>query len=252
MLNNTLRNHIVIGIDDTDNLNSIGTGHLVRDLGVFLLENNIFETRIITRHQLFVHKDIPFTSHNSSASLTGQLLGNIDDLSHFCEKFLTENAALGSDVGLCIINGSIEFKNELVDWGVRAKSIILTEKDAYMLAQNAGIYLKGLTGRKTGVIGALAAVGLALSGNDGRVLWMKNLRETKGIFKVQDIREIIGIDVFMTENKFILNDNDEVELDNWNRPVIINNQTVLYVEPNNLRPHEYKTAPKHFIKSVSE
>jgi len=251
-MKNEASRYVIIGVDDTDNLNSVGTGHLVRKLGFFLHQNNVFFTKIIVRHQLFVHKDIPFTSHNSSASLSGYLLNDMEELIINCEKFLIENAALGSDVGLCITYSDTDNKQELIKWGMDAKTIILNEDNCYALANKSNAYLKGLTGKKTGIIGAMAAVGLALSGDDGRVLWMKNLRETKGIFKIKDIREIIGIDVFTTESEIPVNDNALIELGEWNRPIVKKHQTVLYVKQNNLKPNEYKTSDKHFIKSLSE
>ena len=58
-----------IGIDDTDNLESRGTGHRARQLGTGLQNAGIARLISITRHQLLVHKDIPYTSHNSSACL---------------------------------------------------------------------------------------------------------------------------------------------------------------------------------------
>ncbi|MDD3877663.1 MAG: hypothetical protein PHT69_13665 [Bacteroidales bacterium] len=244
--------NLIIGIDDTDNLDSKGTGHLARDLGTYLHQLNIFETRIIIRHQLFVHVDIPYTSHNSSASLSGILKKDFNDLATACETFLTEKAAEGSDVGLCLYTEEANHSDKLIQWGIHAKNIILTEENAYKLATESGIYLKGLTGRKTGVIGALAAVGLALEGNDGRVLWMKALRETTGMFSVNEIKNIIGIDVIMTEDATVLDDKTIIELGDWNRPVIRNHKSILYVEPKNINNYEYKTASKHFIKSISE
>ena len=51
--------HYYIGIDDTDNLESRGTGHRARQLGTMLEEAGIARLICITRHQLLVHKDIP-------------------------------------------------------------------------------------------------------------------------------------------------------------------------------------------------
>jgi len=243
---------VIIGIDDTDNLESMGTGHLVRDLSCYLNENRIFSTKIIIRHQLYVHKDIPYTSHNSSASLSGTLLTDFEKLVLACEEFLISNSATGSDVGLCILTEDCEFDNTIIEWGLNAKRIILMEADAYQLADVSNIYLKGLTGRKTGIIGALAAVGLALWGNDGRVLWMNNLREVNGVHSVSEIKDKIGIEVFKTIDNKLLDDSDSVLLGDWSRPVLRDSKSVLYVEQIENKPNEYKTATKHFIKSISE
>jgi hypothetical protein len=71
---------IFIGIDDTDNLETRGTGYQARTLGQSLSEAGLFEMRTVTRHQLLVDRRIPFTSHNSSACLAGICKGSLDDL----------------------------------------------------------------------------------------------------------------------------------------------------------------------------
>ena len=58
-----------IGIDDTDNLESRGTGFRARQLAQDLQAAGIARLRGITRHQLCVSPEIPYTSHNSSACL---------------------------------------------------------------------------------------------------------------------------------------------------------------------------------------
>jgi len=244
---------IIIGIDDTDNPESRGTGHLVRNLCLYLSENGIFKTDIIVRHQLYVHPSIPYTSHNSSASVSGTLLTDYSALTEACATYLLENAAMGSDAGLCIISDvSYVQKDTLISWGLSAKKEVLTEEQAYNLAKACGIFLEGVTGRKTGVIGALAATGLLLSGNDGRVLWMNELRETEGMLSVADIKKRIGIDLIMTSDNQTLSENDLVYMSNWNRPIMRNHKTILFVEQNNNNNNEYQTASKHFIKSLSE
>jgi hypothetical protein len=58
---------IYIGLDDTDNKTSRGTGRLARAIAESLAER--YAVRGITRHQLLVDPRVPYTSHNSSATL---------------------------------------------------------------------------------------------------------------------------------------------------------------------------------------
>lgn len=93
----------LIGIDDTDNLDSHGTGHLARDLTNTLNALDIAEVEGITRHQLLVDPRIRYTSHNSSACLTinaqpERLAALIDA----CRNYLLTHSAPGSDAGLCV------------------------------------------------------------------------------------------------------------------------------------------------------
>jgi len=56
---------IYLAMDDTDNAESRGTGRLARAVAVELSRK--YRVAGVTRHQLFVHESIPFTSHNSCA-----------------------------------------------------------------------------------------------------------------------------------------------------------------------------------------
>ena len=59
----------LIGIDDTDNSNSRGTGNLARELGSLLQRVPGVRLLEITRHQLLISPLIPYTSHNGCICL---------------------------------------------------------------------------------------------------------------------------------------------------------------------------------------
>lgn len=52
----------LISFDDTDMIGSIGTGHVLQGF----LDEMKLDYDFISRHQLYVHEEIPYTSHNSS------------------------------------------------------------------------------------------------------------------------------------------------------------------------------------------
>ena len=118
----------MIGIDDTDNITSRGTGFLARKLACEIENLMLGKAYGITRHQLFFDPRIPYTSQNSSACLD---IGSedINCLTGFVRSFLLKEAAEGSDVGLAIT----EFKGDLYNienWGQRAKMEVLTQSEA--------------------------------------------------------------------------------------------------------------------------
>jgi hypothetical protein len=244
---------IILGIDDTDNLESRGTGYMARQLAVHLHQCGLMEPHIIIRHQLLVSPEIPYTSHNSSASVKGRLTGDIEKLKEELAGFVLTHSAAGSDAAVCLVN-SEEFKNtsSLIFWGRAAKSQVLTHKAAEQLAEKEGIFLKGLTGEKTGIIGSLAAVGLNLWGNDGRILWMEGLRETTGIFEAESYRIKMGIDCIKTITHHSIQKCEKIYISDWTRPVMLNNNVTLFVEPVKSNQYEYQSAPKQFIKDISE
>ena len=245
---------LLIGIDDTDNQESRGTGYNSRQLAAAIEAENLGRVRGITRHQLFVHPDIPYTSQNSSACLE-VICNNYNEIKDFCRNFMIHIGATGSDVGLCIVEKD-RVSEEIIKWGVDAKSIVLKMDDAIEKAHKNEIYLEGLTGTKDGIIGALAAVGLRAGGNDGRFIWLnskKNLRDIEqGIHTVEDLIGQAGIDAVQAIEKDVVNAKEKVYLNNWARPVLRDNSSVLLIEKTiNNNNYDWKCAAKEFVKSVS-
>jgi tRNA(Ile2) C34 agmatinyltransferase TiaS len=245
---------LLIGIDDTDNKESRGTGYNSRQLAAAIEAENLGHVLGITRHQLFVHPDIPYTSQNSSACLE-VTTDKYNEVINFCRKFMLDIGADGSDVGLCIVERN-KVSEEIIKWGIDAKSIVLKMKDAIENAKRNEIYLEGLTGTKDGIIGALAAVGLRTGGNDGRFIWLnskKNLRDIEyGIYDVEELVNKAGINIVQPIGKEVVNLKDKVYLNEWARPVLRNNSSVLLVEKiKNNNSYEWKCATKEFVKGVS-
>ncbi len=170
----------LLGIDDTDNLESRGTGHRVRQMADFLGQGGLARPLGITRHQLLVSPEIPYTSHNSSACLVVEsTLPSTDALWEAACDFLLRESAPGSDAGLCLAAwGAVGVS--VLAFGTRAKQVVLTQAEAAETARNQDLRLIGLTGTHGGIIGALAGVGLHVGGNDGRYLWLPGLRELQG------------------------------------------------------------------------
>jgi hypothetical protein len=244
--------HYYIGIDDTDNLESRGTGYRARQLGTMLEVAGIARLICITRHQLLVHKDIPYTSHNSSACLLMECdPAKEAELIPFCRDFLLRESASGSDAGLCIA-AATAINHGIENWGKNAKKIVLNKTLAHELASMNNIFLEGLTGEKIGVIGSLAAVGLRHAGNDGRVLWLPLLRETEGIFTSADLKNRITVDRITTKEGAEIHNDDTIKADNWIRPVMRDNKITLIVEKSDDHgQYKWQHVPKEYIKSIS-
>ena len=166
-----------ICIDDTDNDRSPGSGQLAEELSNKIQSQGLgSRCSNITRHQLYVNEAIPYTSHNSAMCFSALIGENTyPDLVALSQEFIARQSAEGSDPGLCILPGNGRINRELlIDFGQRAKCSVLTKKEAYQTAIRAGVHLSEHGGSGDGVIGALAGLGLRLTGNDGRFRgWLK-------------------------------------------------------------------------------
>ena len=225
------RKEYLVGIDDTDNVDSKGTGFHARQIGRLLSDEGVAEPLDITRHQLLFDPRIPYTSHNSSLCLRVLVDGKrVDDLVRACRAYLLENSAPGSDAGLCVV-ARHEIGSEVEDFGRRAKEEILTLDMARSLAARASILLEGLTGDHGGMIGSLAGVGLRRGGRDGRIVWRPGIREATGIMTAGDLVTKTGIDVIRRiDGKGEIAMADRIDVRPWPRAVMIEDQAVLFVQ----------------------
>jgi len=164
--------NILVCLDDTDNLESRGTGELASLLAEQVEGQGWGISSFITRHQLLVHPDIPYTSHNSAMCFRVALNDGcpLDRLINHASRFLERESAPGSDPGLCVANAaSLTDLQPVLAFGRSAKREVLSKSAAFALARQTGIHLSEHGGNGQGVIGALAGVGLRLWGNDGRL-----------------------------------------------------------------------------------
>jgi tRNA(Ile2) C34 agmatinyltransferase TiaS len=185
---------LFIGLDDTDNLESRGTGHLARQIAAALAAD--YAVLGVTRHQLLVDPRVPCTKNNSCATITlnertnGQGNGDgyrdpkaaaetgVDTLLERVTTLMLADFQPGSDPGLCV---AWAIPPAVTDFGWRAQRQLVSQAEARALAAEHGLALRGLGGTEDGVIGALAAVGLAACGEDGRYVLVGRSRELSGL-----------------------------------------------------------------------
>lgn len=224
---------VLICIDDTDNKQSRGTGDLALKFATAIIENRWGTTTPITRHQLFVHEDIPYTSHNSAMCFSAEIFpGCLKWVIAFGQQFLENESAEGSDPGLCVVSlDELKFPEELVRFGQKAKTSVLTKNNAYITASKLGVHLSEHGGTGDGIIGALAGAGLRLSGNDGRLKGKYYLDSDNGIIKVKEICAQSNIDEVWTENGEKLDENESMMLGEKVKSVLLAGKIVLPVEP---------------------
>lgn len=169
---------IYIGLDDTDVLESRGTGHLAREIARDLQSD--YQLLGVTRHQLLVDPRVPCTKNNSCSAihLNGEGLPKLASLFERVRDLMLADFTPGSDPGLCV---AATPPPAITDYGRRAQREIVTQAEARALAAEHGLTLAGLGGDEDGVIGALSAVGLAASGSDGRYVLVGRSRQLGGL-----------------------------------------------------------------------
>jgi hypothetical protein len=222
----------LIGIDDTDNETSPGTGQLARRLAKEI-EQRGATLLGITRHQFLLDDRIRFTSHNSGACVALEWSSSLSEL-EFAFDLIGEWSADGSDPGVCIAAFD-KVPSGVMEWGWSATREVLTRDQAITLASRLDICLRPLGGSGDGIIGALASVGLRADGNEGRFLDLPGLRMLGESVNIRELTQIgIHVDHQMPDGAApsnISRSNDSrYKTLNWVRPRLVGGKPVWPVE----------------------
>ena len=220
---------VLISIDDTDDLESPGTGELASEIARMIEMRGWGKTSFVTRHQLLIHPDIPYTSHNSAMCFPAMLEpGCREIVISAAADFLKRQSAPGSDPGLCV--AALPSDSTLVDFGLAAKRSVLTKNDAYGLAKRLRIHLSEHGGSGQGVVGALAGAGLRLGGNDGRMRGTLPLPRAADRISVADLLAFEHVDAVETRDGQALPDDATVRVfGDKIKTVMIGGRSVLLV-----------------------
>ena len=222
---------ILVAIDDTDNLESRGTGAIASLIAEALQQNGWGSSSFITRHQLLVHPEIPYTSHNSSMCFPAKISeGCLDQVIAFTSRFLEQECAEGSDPGLCVaVLDRMGPASELISFGQRAKLEIVTKSEAFDLAGRLGVHLSEHGGTGHGVIGALAGAGLRLWGNDGRMKGSLQFARPGALLRVAELLGHPDVDAVRSVEGDVLCAEDLVVLGEKVKTVMRDGTSVLLV-----------------------
>lgn len=218
---------IYVGIDDTDMPGTPGTNQLARSLAARWAGR--FDNKLIVRHQLLHDPRVPFTSKNSAAAFLLDANGHhtLDPLIADLRAAIGDWFVEGSDPGFCVTR-TVPW--EVRQYAKRCQREVVKQEEARDLAARFGLHLEGLGGTEDGVIGALAAVGLVVDGDDGRVVKIGDWPDD--LDGVQDIQTVSarGVEVRCVQTERVLT-SGRVDVGKHLRPNYRRHKIVLFVEP---------------------
>jgi hypothetical protein len=236
------RNEYYIGLDDTDAGDSVGTGALARELSTHLARELGVRPIGITRHQLLVHPDIPYTSHNSAACVAIHSDARLDELAATCREFVRFLFHPGADPGLCVVEPH-RVARDCVEFGRQAQRQVVEKRRALDLAAAHDILLEEHGGTGLGVIGALSACALRSCGDDGRFIAHRGIRDAREEMTAREIVAETAVEMVVDEQEVELKPDATVVTNDWIRPDLSGGRVVLRVRPLG-QEHRYQTSKK--------
>ena len=216
---------ILIGLDDTDNATSRGTGHLARRLSAELAARGLGPLGV-TRHQFLLDERIPYTSHNSGACVAVE--GDGTAAAAFAFDFVAAASADGSDPGVCVAEAA-SVGPQAVAFGRDATRRIVEMEEAFDVARAVGLDLRELGGSGLGVIGALGSVALRAEGDEGRFIDLPGLRQLQPRVTLPALARL-GVRIEQRSDGQPAHSDDMLETLGWVRPRLIGGQAVLPVQ----------------------
>jgi len=152
--------HIIIGIDNTDSLEEGATFALAIALLDYLSE--LSGTFPIGHHIAMLWQEIPEkTAGNSCSSIELAVVPEKAELVKKAAVRFLGDESLSDGWGIAIKTGFL-IPQSLYEYGQRARSCLVTYEEARQCARECGIYTYG----GAGIIGSLAAIGLAHEAED--------------------------------------------------------------------------------------
>jgi hypothetical protein len=223
-----------ICIDDTDEIGyEKSTGLLSEEIGEYIKSKYKKECSLITRHQLFIHEDIPYTSHNSSMCFTTMLNDNEkEEITKFVIDYIEKYAAPSSQPGVCIgFEKDFIDTKALIKYGFDAKQRVLNKDEAYAMAKLQNLHLSEHKNGGQGVIGALAGVALRLYGSDGRV--KGNLKIAQDKISVGELLQYDSIDEVCFEDGSLASTQIVVQINDKLKRVMLNHKSIVLIQKEN-------------------
>lgn len=222
---------LLVAIDDTDNTEPgcVGTGRLARMLASDLVARGLAGAATVTRHQLLVHPDIPYTSHNSAACVAlMERAAPAEAVAGAARRFVLDHLNAGANPGLCVL-APASVPPLLLAFAKRAQAEVLTlaEADDTAAGLDGCVWWHGETGQ--GRIGAMAAAALRHSGDDGRFIGLPGIRGLEGRLLVGEIRARAPIARVETLEGEALADDVPIDTQDWVRPALRGGRPVLRV-----------------------
>lgn len=230
----------LVCVDDTDDLTkSTSTGTVSELIGKEVTALGGVLEHGISRHQLLLHEDIRYTSHNSSMCFVAEIQPEKDgEEASLLEavwqagvRVIEKEKAEAADPGLCLCRlDGLTDPDRLIAFGRRAQKEVLTKEEAYETARAVGgVRLEELGGTGIGVIGALAGIGLRLWGNDGTFRGRAGVGEFNVTLPAEEMRKKLGVSRIIDLNGSFLEGDEPVYIEKFAKLVYLDHKVMAVV-----------------------
>jgi hypothetical protein len=219
-----------VGIDDTGQPGNGGTDQSALELGLHLQALNLAHLVHVSTHALIPADAIPgsFDNHASCLTLESEVQRQ-REIDMESRVFLIHHSAAGANAGFALASRD-KVNERLLSWAKACRMFVMERQEALELARASGIVAAGFTGNGSGIIGAIAAIGLRFSGCDGWITWQPGLPDLKGIMTFGEILQHSTFDYVKSLRGKTPQFRDHIQLGERVTPLLHEGHSVLLLE----------------------
>lgn len=242
---------IFAAIDDSRQLDGGKAGETASLLGKFIEENGWGKCSTPSRHRLYPHPDTACKKHNTARSFSADIDEQyLADFIDYACKLVRSTGTSDSNAGLVVaIPELMENLDELIEYAYRVKEGLVSQDEALRFKNKPGLYLFELNGSGRGIIGALAAAGLRITGNDGQ--FRGKLQIGTGEDYIASVKEIIDksyVEQVKNMDFENISDSEYVRMGEKVKVVLLDNKYTLMVFPTGIEHPKWQTSTTHMLR----
>ncbi len=242
---------IYFGMDGFRRCDGAGAGETASLIIQAIGENGWGQAGLLSRHRLYQHPDTGCRKHNTARSFSAQ----IDErylsvfIDHAC-NVLGSDSSPDSNTGLVIaMPERMSSADEIIAYASRVKEGLISRDETDRIVGKPGLYVFEISGDGKGIIGALAAAGLRMTGNDGQLRGKLQLGSGEGY--IATIKEIVD-NTYVEQVKNM--DFENIDKDQYVRMgekvkvVLLEHKCTLMVFPTELQYPRWQTSTTHMLR----
>lgn len=243
---------IYVAIDDSRQLDGGKAGETAFLLGKYIEKRGWGKSAIPSRHRLYPNPATGCKKHNTARSLAADIdEQHLADFIDYACTLVKSTGTPDSNAGLVIaIPELMDNPGELVQYAYQVKEEMIGKEEALKLVDRPGLYVFELNGSGNGIIGALAAAGLRMTGNDGQ--FRGKLQVGSGEDYIARVREIIDetyVEQVKNMNFETLHDDEYVRMGEKVKVVLLDNQYTLMVFSTDIDHPKWQTSTTHMLRA---
>lgn len=242
---------IYVALDDSRQLDGGKAGETASLLGKYIEAQGWGRSAIPSRHRLYPHPETGCKKHNTARSFAADIDEQyLNEFIDYACQLIRTTGTPDSNAGLAIaVPDLMENPDELIEYAYRVKEGLVGKGEVLELAARPGLYVFELNGSGNGIIGALAAAGLRMTGNDGQ--FRGKLQVGSGEDYIASIKEIID-QTYVEQVKNMefdnISDAEYVRMGEKVKIVLLDNKYTLMVFPTEIEHPKWQTSTTHMLR----